>query len=114
MRKKPRSSSRVGACEHVLARHVAASQVVADGLAQRGQRPREAHHLVELLLVATHAPARVVEVLLAPALVQPRRLDVAAGVGTDPDVPPGGWDHELGNALQDHLVGDALARLVDV
>ena len=92
MRKKPRSSSRTA---HASTRSRVSSSPLEVGLhvlAQRRQRAGEARHVVELLGVAPGAPGLVVEVLLAAGGVDARRLQVAARVGADPDVLPGGRD----------------------
>ena len=103
-----------GAGQHVVAVELVAGEVRGDALAQRGQRAGELDHVVELLLVAALAPARVVQVLLAPAVVDAGGLDVAARVRADPDVLPGRRDHQLVDPLQHLGVGDALAVGVEV
>ena len=90
-------------------REVAARQVVLDAGAQLRQRAGEDDHVLELGLVAAGAPARVVEVLLAAALVDAGGLDVAAGIRADPHVLPRGRDHQLVDAGQDLGIVDALA-----
>ena len=64
------------------------SQVAAHAAAQRGQRLAERDDALELVLAAAARPLRVVPVLLAPARVPPGRLQVAVGVGADPDIAP--------------------------
>jgi hypothetical protein len=99
--------------EDVVLGEVLAREVALDALAQPRQRAGEDDHVLELGLVAPGAPARVVEVLLAVALVDARGLDVAAGVRADPDVLPGGRDDQLGDAGQDLGIVDARTIAVE-
>src|SRR4029079_2208162 len=103
-----------GARQHVLAAHVVALHLLLDVRAQVGQRAGEHDHVLELRLVAASAPARVVEVLLAALVVDPRRLDVAAGIRADPDLLPGRRDDELVDAPEDLRVVDTRAIGVEV
>src|SRR4029078_6945520 len=98
-----------GAREDVLAPHVVALHLALDVVAEVGQRPGERDHVRELLLVPALAPARVVEVLLATAVVEAGRLDVAAGVGADPDLVPRRRDDELVDPREDLRLLDPLA-----
>ncbi len=66
------------------------AQVLLDPLVDAGQGLAEVDHPVELAFVADLAEARVVAVLLAPARVLARRLEVAVGQGADPDAFVGG------------------------
>ena len=52
------------------------------------------------------APGRVVEVLLAPGVVDARRLDVAVRVRADPDLLPGRRDRRAPDPLDHLAVGD--------
>src|ERR1700761_3832283 len=56
----------------------------------------------------------MVAVLLPPARIDPRRLNVSVGRGTDPDELVGRWDADRLDAPYDQLVRDALAVLVVV
>ena len=60
----------------------------------RGQRLAEVEHAFVLRAVAHLAPARMVAVLLAAPVVAAGRLDVAVGVGADPDIGPGRRDRQ--------------------
>ena len=100
--------------EHALPRQPPLGEVLRRGSADDRQRAREAEHLVELLLVAPSAPLRVVEVLPPSRRVRAHRLDVAEGVGADPDALPGGRDDELADALEHLLVVDPLAVFVQI
>jgi hypothetical protein len=95
---------------------VAARLVIAEAarrdLAQPRQGSRELEHLVELLLVTAGTPAIVVPVLFPSAGVGSDRLDVAVLVRTDPDVGPGGRDHQRGDPRQRLLVVDPPAGLL--
>jgi len=85
---------------------------VRDLPAQAGQGVSELEHLVELLLVASLAPAPVVQILLASGGVDARGLQVTLGVGADPHLPPGRGNGQRADAL-DHLgIRDASPRLV--
>ena len=100
--------------EHLLPRQPGPPQIGRDPPAQPRQRVSERDHARVLGAVALLAPARVIAVLLAPARVPPRRLQVALGKGTDPDVTPGGRHGELANALQRRRVADDVAgRILD-
>ena len=68
--------------------------------ADQRQRPAEDQHLAVFRLVAHLAPARVIAVLLAAALVAPGRLDVPVRVGTDPHLGPGRRDDQRADAFQ--------------
>ncbi len=100
--------------EHPVARQALQREVVRHPLAQLRQRAGEADHRIELLAVATLAPAVVVAVLLAPGIVHPRRLDVAHRIWTDPDFVPGGRDGQLADALHHARLADSPTVLVDV
>jgi hypothetical protein len=52
------------------------------------------------------APLLVVEVLLAPGVIDAGCLDVAARVGADPDLGPGRRDRELGGSFDDLWILD--------
>jgi hypothetical protein len=80
--------------QHPLAGQLLALEVGGHPLAQVRQGPGEVQHAVELLLVPSHPPDRVVQVLAAPRLVGPDRLEVAVGQGADPHVAPGRRDHQ--------------------
>src|SRR4051794_15631129 len=73
-----------GARQHALAGDGPLAQVALLPCAELRQRPREFRHGVELLAVATLAPA----VLLPSARVDSGRLNVPERIGTDPDVLP--------------------------
>src|SRR5688572_22998901 len=72
----------------------------------------ELEHLLELAPVLLRPPRIVVEVLLAPGVVEAGRLDVPLRVGADPDFPPRRRDRELPDALERGLVGQPVPRLV--
>jgi len=84
-------------------------------------------------LVAQSAPARVVAVLLAAALVAARRLYMSIGIRADPDILIGGWHGErtdvpeqgaipdqfsiravVGEGVSLSLTGDAGPLLIDI
>jgi hypothetical protein len=74
--------------EDLAAREVLGAQVALHALAQARQDLAELQHVAELRLVARGAIGRVVAVLLAPARIARRGLDVAVGIGADPHVGP--------------------------
>ena len=88
-----------GAGEHAVADEPAAAEVLDDAAAQLRQRGGEVEHLVELLAVAVLAPFLVVEVLLAPGVVDPGRLDVPVGLRADPDLLPRRGDRQRADPL---------------
>ena len=57
------------------------------------------YHLVKLGLAAQLGPKRVVNVLLAPFLVNTSHLQVTFAVLTNPYFRPGGWDFQSLYAL---------------
>src|SRR3954468_5694628 len=65
-------------------------EVALDSFAQPRQHLAELQHATELGAVTRFAVRRVITVLLPPTGIARRRLDVAGGIGTDPDVGPGG------------------------
>ena len=95
--------------QHLLAGQARAAEVRVDALADRRQEPGEGEHPVELRAVAVLAERRVVAVLLAAPGVATRRLQVAARVGADPDVRPGGRDREGADPRDDGRVADRRA-----
>ena len=95
--------------KQLAAAEVVGAQVALDALAQRRQHLAELEHAAELGAVARLAVRRVVAVLLAAARVARRRLDVAVGVGADPDVGPRRRDGERVETLADLARDDALA-----
>src|SRR3954453_14701691 len=103
-----------GARQHALAGDGPLAQVALHPCAELRQRPREFRHGVELLAVATLAPAVVVAVLLPSARVDSGRLNVPERIGTDPDVLPARRNREGPDALEGVLVVDPLAALVHI
>src|SRR5439155_6416624 len=95
--------------EDLLARELVAGEVALDALAKPRQHLAELEHVAEFRAVARLAIRRVVAVLLAPARVAGRGLDVAIGIGTDPHVRSGGRDRELVEALALQRIADAHA-----
>jgi hypothetical protein len=75
--------------EDLLARKAAQRHVLAHPGANRRQPFREDQQVLVFGALAQLAEARVIAVLLAPARIAPRRLDVAVRRGTDPHVGPG-------------------------
>ena len=77
------------------------SQVLVDPLAQAAERLTEHRKVVELRLLALGAKLGVVPVLLAPARVAARCLQVTVCVVADPHVGPRWGYGELTDALED-------------
>src|SRR5262249_6693608 len=100
--------------QDLLARQAGQGQVLLDPPAEARQGPGEGDHAVVLRLVADLAPARVVAVLLAAAVVAPGRLEVAVGDGADPHVGPGRRDDQGADALQRFGVADRFTVGADV
>jgi hypothetical protein len=101
--------------QHPLAVESAPPQVARGDRAHARQSAGEVQHLVELLLRAAFQPALVIAVLPTAGVVGSDRLQVAEGVGADPDVVPAGRHGERANSLQGLLVLHRLTgRRVDV
>ncbi len=92
--------------QHLLPRQAVPLQVRVDGGAQPGQGAAEGGHAVVLALVAVRPPLGVIDVLLAALLVAAGRLDVAAGVGADPDLCPRRRNHQAGHAVERLRIGE--------
>lgn len=92
--------------QHLLARQAALAHVGRNALADGGQGLAEIQHTLVLRTVAYFPPALMVAVLLAAPVVAAGRLDVALGVGADPDVGIGRRDRERLDAAQRLLVLD--------
>jgi hypothetical protein len=94
---KPRSRRRT-AQARTLAVELLAGEAAVDVLAERPERGGELEHAVELLAVAPLPPGVVVEVLAPPGGVGADGLEMAAGIGADPDVGPRRGDRERADA----------------
>jgi hypothetical protein len=90
--------------EHAVALKSIERQVLPAGLSHAGKDPSELHHVIEFLGIAPASPLLVVEVLLPARVVGSDRLKMSVGVGTDPNVLPGGRDPELLYAQQDFRI----------
>jgi len=98
--------------QHLLPRQPGEREIASRALAQRHERDPEAEKALVLGLVSEGHPVRVVAVLLAPLGVAPGRLQMPLGVGTDPDVRPGGRDGQARHPLEHGAVPDlAPARI---
>ena len=83
------------------------AQILGNAPAQTRQRPAEDQHVPVFRLAAHLAPpARVITVLLASARVAAGGLDVAARIGRDPDLDPGGRYHQGSDPLQRRSIVD--------
>ena len=69
-------------------RQTGATQIALDVLAQRRQGRTELEHAGELAFVTQRSPFGVVAVLLAPAGITRRSLEMGIGNGRDPDIGP--------------------------
>src|SRR6187397_2345645 len=65
-------------------------------------------------LVPDLTPARMIAILLAPPRIAPDRLQVPAGIGTDPYVPPCRWNDQGSDAVKDCLFANRFAVRPDV
>jgi hypothetical protein len=74
--------------EDLLARQAGASDVLLHLTADARQCLAEGEHVGEFGFVAQLAPARVVDVLLAPSRIATHGLDVAVRIGADPHARP--------------------------
>src|SRR6266566_6630804 len=100
--------------EHLRPRQVGSFEVAVRVFTDLRQRLGKGEHAVVLDRVADLAPARVVAILLSPARVTSGRLEVAAPVGTDPDVGPGGRYGEALDPADGLLVADGAAVAIQV
>ena len=100
----------------VAARHRAhrRGEIGGDALPDARQRRAELEHALELVGVLGAAPVGVIAVLLAPARVASRRLDVAVRAHADPDVLVRRRDREGADALQLGRLAHPLAIGADV
>src|SRR2546423_1854226 len=76
--------------QDLLPWHPGSLQVLIGTLADPGQSFGEGEHAIVLDRVPDLPPPRVVPILFPAARIAPSRLQVATGVGTDPDIGPGG------------------------
>src|SRR4051794_8356712 len=95
--------------KELAARMVRGAQIVLDAIAQQRQHLAELEHMPELRVVARVAVGGVIAVLLATARVARGRLNVAVGIGTDPDLAPGRRDRERVDPLALAPIDDAHA-----
>ena len=93
--------------EHLGPVDAAPAKIGVDRPAEPRQGAGERDEVGILHLVATGRPALVVAVLLASARVIAGDLEVAVRARRDPDLRPGGRDHEVANALEDLRLADA-------
>ncbi len=84
-------------------------KILVDGAAQLWQGVRELDQIAVFHLVAAGGPALVIAVLLAPANIAARHLDVAIGTRRDPDIGPGRRNDQRANAGKVFLVAQLLA-----
>ncbi len=95
--------------KHFVARQAGQAQVAADAGADARQGLAKSDQAREFALVACFAPAGMIAILLAAAIVAPGGLQMAARVGADPDVGPGGWNHQRADALERRGIADLFA-----
>src|SRR5688572_18980691 len=86
--------------EYFFARQPGARQIGCGSRANPRQRLGEHRHPVVLRFIARCAPVWMVSVLFATSRVAASGLDVAAGIGADPDVGPRRRHRESGDPLQ--------------
>src|SRR5438132_5061173 len=95
--------------EHLLPWQAGPFEVAVGLFADLRQRLGEGEHAVVLDRVTDLAPTKVVAILLSPARVASCRLEMAARVGTDPDVRPGGRDGQTPDPADGLRVADPAA-----
>ena len=103
-----------GCGEHLLAWDTGAAEVSLDARPYPGKRLGEVGQPLVLRLVTDRPPTLVIAVLLAPARVPARCLDVPERVRRDPDVVPCRRDRERTYPPQLTFIADRLAARVDV
>src|SRR4029453_7283735 len=86
--------------EHPLLGELRVRKIRRDAAPDPRKREREVVQRVELVRVALGDPHRVIAVLLAPAGIPSRRLQVAVRIRAYPDVLPGGRYREAADALE--------------
>src|SRR5205085_8161808 len=89
-----------GAGQNLLKAHLIALQIGGHPATKLRKQSGEEQHALELLTVPVLAPARVVQVLLATGRIYSGRLEMAARVRADPDVPPRRRDRQVAQALE--------------
>lgn len=99
---------------HLVATEAGQAQLGVDVPAQPRQRLAEAQQALVLVGIAYLAPARVVAVLLAPTGVAAGGLEMAVGVGTDPDLAIGRRNGQLVQPADLLGVADALAVGIEI
>src|SRR5688500_9915194 len=99
---------------HARARHALQRKVAAQPAAQGRQVFAEFAHAAELVAVTQAAPVRMVAILLAAARIATGGLQVAARIGTDPDIAPRRRYRELADALQRRRILDPPAVMVAI
>src|SRR4030095_6065699 len=92
--------------EHPLLRELRVRKILRDAAPDPRQREREIVQRVELVRVALGDPHRVIAVLLAPAGIPSRRLQMAVRIRAYPDVLPGGRYREAADALERPAAAD--------
>ncbi len=100
--------------QHFFARQAGQLEGAVDFVPDRRQRVAELEHAFVLHFIARCAPFWVIAVLLAPARIAPRRLQVAVGLRADPDVLPRGRNHQALDARQCGLVLHRRAMRVQI
>ena len=100
--------------QYLLPRQAAQRHVLRDLGPDGGQRAGELQHVLVLGALAHFAEQRMVFVLLAAPGIAPARLQVAVGLGADPDSGPRRRDGELADPLECAGVGDGVAVGLEV
>jgi hypothetical protein len=75
-------------------------EIACDGSPQARQGTNEAPQSISLLGAAYRLPFLMVDILAAPGLISSNRLDVAARIGADPDIPPSGRYYKATDPLR--------------
>ncbi len=94
---------------HPLPREGGAPQVPVDLPAELRERKAEGPHAPELRLTAQRGPGVGVPVLLAPRRIPTGGLEVAVGIGADPNLHPGRRDRQGSDAPEGLFVPHGLA-----
>ena len=100
--------------EHRLAGELAPLEVAFDPPPQPGQGLAELEQAVELRALALFAELRVVAILLAPARIDPGRLEVPVGIGAEPGIGVGRREPDGVQPVDLVAVGNALAVGVEI
>src|ERR1700730_2801662 len=95
--------------QYLLPRQTVVLEITVGALADLRECLGKGEHGIVLNRVADLAPPRAIAILLSAPRVSPARLQVSAGIRTDPDVGPGRRDGEALDPADGFRVADGVA-----